>query len=123
MGFPGGSDAEESVCNAGNPGSIPGLRRSAGKGNGNPLHILAWRIPGTEEPGRLHSMGHKESDMTERLTHATPHTFYTTVPTGHLTDFQDQYRLYMIFTQDIRAEPPSNTARFRVIVVLDSVLE
>ena len=68
-------------------------------------------------------MGHKESDMTERLTHATPHTFYTTVPTGHLTDFQDQYRLYMIFTQDIRAEPPSNTARFRVIVVLDSVLE
>ena len=24
--------------------------------------ILAWRIPGTEEPGRLQSMGHKESD-------------------------------------------------------------
>ena len=26
-------------------GSIPGLGRSAGGGNGNPLHILAWRIP------------------------------------------------------------------------------
>ena len=29
--------------------------------------ILAWRIPWREEPGRLQSMGHKESDMTERL--------------------------------------------------------
>ena len=29
--------------------------------------ILAWRTPGTEEPGRLQSMGSKESDMTERL--------------------------------------------------------
>jgi len=27
--------------------------------------ILAWRIPWTEEPGRLQSMGHKESDTTE----------------------------------------------------------
>ena len=26
--------------------------------------ILAWRIPGTEEPGRLQSMGWQESDMT-----------------------------------------------------------
>ena len=30
--------------------------------------ILAWRISWTEEPGRLQSMGRKESDMTERLT-------------------------------------------------------
>ena len=28
---------------------------------------LAWKIPWTEEPGRLQSMGHKESDTTERL--------------------------------------------------------
>ena len=29
---------------------------------------LAWKIPWTEEPGRLHSMGgHEESDLTERL--------------------------------------------------------
>ena len=26
---------------------------------------LAWRIPWAEEPGRLQSMGHKESDMTD----------------------------------------------------------
>ena len=31
--------------------------------------ILAWKIPWTEEPGGLQSMGHKESDTTEQLTH------------------------------------------------------
>ena len=30
-------------------------------------NILAWRVPRTEEPNDLQSMGHKESDMTERL--------------------------------------------------------
>ena len=31
--------------------------------------ILAWRIPWTEEPGGLQSMGHKESDTTEATEH------------------------------------------------------
>ena len=35
--FPGSSDSEESACNAGDSGSIPGLGRSPGEGNGNPL--------------------------------------------------------------------------------------
>ena len=35
--FPGGSDGQESACNAGDPGLIPGLGRSPGEGNGNPL--------------------------------------------------------------------------------------
>ncbi|XP_052506349.1 RNA-binding protein 38 isoform X4 [Budorcas taxicolor] len=35
--FPGDSDSKESACNADNPGSIPGLGRSPGEGNGNPL--------------------------------------------------------------------------------------
>ena len=34
-------------------GLIPGLGRFSGEGNGNPLSILAWRIPWTEEPGGL----------------------------------------------------------------------
>ena len=95
---------KKSTCNAGDPGSIPGLGRSTGEGIGYPLQysraslviqmvknptaiwetwvqslgwenpvkngkvshssILAWRIPSTEEPGRLHSMGSKESDTT-----------------------------------------------------------
>ena len=37
MGFPGGSDGKESVCNAEDMGSIPRLGRSIGEGNGNPL--------------------------------------------------------------------------------------
>ena len=36
-GFPGGSDSKESTCKAGDMGLIPGLGRSPGKGNGNPL--------------------------------------------------------------------------------------
>ena len=50
---------KKSACNAGDLGSIPGLGRSPGEGNGNPTHcsILTWRISGTEEAGRLQSMG------------------------------------------------------------------
>ena len=36
-GFPGGSDANEPACNAGDLGSIPGSGRSPGEGNGNSL--------------------------------------------------------------------------------------
>ena len=34
-------------------GSIPGLGRFPGRRHGNPLHILAWRIPWTGELGGL----------------------------------------------------------------------
>ena len=44
-GFPGGSDSNESAYNAGDLGSIPGLGRSPGGRDGNPLQYLAWRIP------------------------------------------------------------------------------
>ena len=37
QGFPGGSEGKESACNPGDPGLIPGLRRSPGEGNGYPL--------------------------------------------------------------------------------------
>ena len=92
-GFSGSSASKESACNAGDPGSIPGSRRSPGEGIGYPLQyswaslvaqmvknlsamretwirslgwedplekemtmhssIIAWRIPGTKEPGGL----------------------------------------------------------------------
>ena len=99
------ADDKDSACNAGDLGSIPGLGRSSGEGNGSPLQysclenpmdggawkalvhgvaegrtrlsdftftfhfhaleremathssVLAWRIPGTGEPGGLPSMG------------------------------------------------------------------
>ena len=37
LGFLGGSDGKESACSAQDPGSIPGLVRSPGEGNGYPL--------------------------------------------------------------------------------------
>ena len=37
FGFPGGLEGKASVCNAGDPSSIPGSGRSPGEGNGNPL--------------------------------------------------------------------------------------
>ena len=98
LGFPDSSSGKESTCNAGDPGLILGLGRSAGEGIGYPLQycwaslvahlienpfftsfdpwvqslgwdhslekekathssILAWRIPWTEEPGSLQSIG------------------------------------------------------------------
>ena len=49
MVFPSGSDGKESVCNAGDLGSIQLF---------DPLpSILAWRVPWTEEPERLPSIG------------------------------------------------------------------
>ena len=54
--FPCDSDGKESACNAGDLGLIPGLGRSP-EWNGNPFCILAWRIPWTEKPVRLQSMG------------------------------------------------------------------
>ena len=41
MGIPDGSVGKESTCNAGGPGSIPGLGRSPGEGMGYPLQA-SW---------------------------------------------------------------------------------
>ena len=49
--------SEESTCNAGDTGSVPWLGRSPGGGLVTHSSILAWRIPGTEEPGGLQSIG------------------------------------------------------------------
>ena len=43
--FPGGSDGKESAYNAGHPGSVPGLGRSPGEGNGNPLQYCCLENP------------------------------------------------------------------------------
>ena len=45
QGFPGGSDGKENACNAGDPGSIPGLERSPGEGNGYPLQYSSLENP------------------------------------------------------------------------------
>jgi len=43
--FPGGSEVKASACNVGDMGSIPGLGRSPGEGNGNPLQYSCLENP------------------------------------------------------------------------------
>ena len=57
MGFPGGSDGKEYACSAGDPSLTPGSGDPLEKGMATHSSILAWRIPWTEEPGGLQSMG------------------------------------------------------------------
>ena len=45
LGFPGGSDSKESACNVRDRGSIPGLGRSPGEGNGNSLQYSCLENP------------------------------------------------------------------------------
>ena len=49
--------------NVGDKVATPGLRRSLGEGSGNPLRTLACRIPWTEEPSGLKSLGSQELDI------------------------------------------------------------
>ena len=44
-GFPGGSNSKESAYNVGNLGSIPGLGKSSGEGNGNTLQYSCLEYP------------------------------------------------------------------------------
>ena len=70
--FPGGSDGKASVYNVGDRGSIPGLGRSPGEVNGNPLqdYCLERSLVGYSP------WGLKESDTAEQL-HLT---FFSTAP-------------------------------------------
>ena len=87
-GFSDGSVGKEPACNAGDArvtGSIPGLGRCPGGGTATHFSILAWRIPWTEEPNRLWSIGRKESDSTEVTQHSTAQNAYRKVYTSYLT--------------------------------------
>ena len=55
--FPGGSDSEESACNEGDWVRSLGWEGPLEEGMATHSSILAWRIPWTEEPGGLESMG------------------------------------------------------------------
>ena len=75
LGLPSSSDGKEFTCSVGDLGSIPGSGRSPGERRGNPLQYSCL-----ENPHRQRSLlgyspwGHKELDMTERLTHTQTHT-------------------------------------------------
>ena len=64
----GGLNGKESTCSVGDLGSIPGLGRSLGGGQGNPLQYSCLDNPhGQRSLAGYSPWGHKESDMTARL--------------------------------------------------------
>ena len=80
-GFPGGSNGKESACNAGDPGSISGSGRSPGEGNVTHSSTLACKIPWTEKPGRLQSMG------SQRVGHDSATSLYFCITTALFDSF------------------------------------
>ena len=70
LGFPGGSDGQESACNVGNLGSIPAVGKIPWRRAWQPTPVfLPGESPWTEEPRGLQPMGwatvHEELDTTE----------------------------------------------------------
>ena len=64
VGLPRWLSGEESACQAGDAGSIPGLERAPREGRGTSFQYFPLEIPSTEEPGGLESLG-SQTDMTE----------------------------------------------------------
>ena len=68
MGFSGDSDSRESAYNAGDLGSIPGFRRSPGRGHDDPHPVfLPGEFHGWRSLADYSPQGRKESETTERL--------------------------------------------------------
>ena len=66
LGFPGGLDSKEAACNAREPGSISGFRRSPEEQNGNSLQYSCLENPhGQRRLAGYSPWDHKESNMTE----------------------------------------------------------
>ena len=76
-GFPGGSAVKNSPANvgdAGDTGLITGLGRFPGGGNATLSCILAEKIPRTDEPSRLQSMGSQRARHDWACSHTHTHT-------------------------------------------------
>ena len=78
--FPGGPDGKEPACDAGDLGSLTGMRRSPGGGQGNPLQCSCLENPMDRGAWRaaVHG-GRKESDTTEDSAQHTAHKVLSTL--------------------------------------------
>ena len=78
-GFPGGSNGKEFACSVGYPALIPGSGRSPGEGNGYPFQYSCLENSMDRRLVGYSSLGHKESDTTERLTLTFSPEWYITI--------------------------------------------
>ena len=88
-GFAGGSDGKESACQAGDRGLIPGLGRAPlEKEVATHSNILVWKIPRTEEPGGLWSMGLQNQTQLDNLTITKTHRDALLLTWGKIPTFK-----------------------------------
>ena len=71
QGFLGGSEVKASAWNAGDPGLIPGLGRSPGEGNGNPLQYSCQEKENSMEGGAWWATVHGVAKSRTRLSDFT----------------------------------------------------
>ena len=64
---PSGSEGKASACNAGDPGSIPGLGRSPGEGNGNSLQYSCLETPmdGEAQWATVHGVAKRQTRLSD----------------------------------------------------------
>ena len=88
QGSPGGSEIKASACNAGNLGSIPGLGRSPGEGNGNALQYSCLDNPMHRGPwwATVHGVARSQTRLSDQTTTTQPFTRGTaaTPPPAHV---------------------------------------
>ena len=91
-GFPGGSEVKVSACNVGDPGSIPGLGRSPGEGNGNPLQYSCLENP--MEGGAWQATVHGVAKSQTRLSYFTLTFFRTKQQQQYLPNITYEFSAY-----------------------------
>ena len=81
IGFPHSSVSKSSACNAGDPGLIPGLARSPGEGNGNPLQYSC--LENLMDRGAWQATAHGVTRVMQACDNVE-HTHALTYVSGHL---------------------------------------
>ena len=102
ISFPGSSDSKETACNAVDPGSISGLGKSPGEGNGNLLQYSCLENSTHKMSGRLQAM---ESQRVKHDCMTNTHTVINHTPS-------DQKIIF--FTWPINSFHPMNQLQFKV---------
>ena len=100
LGFPGDSDGKASACNAGDLGSIPGLGRSPGEGNGNPLQHSCLENP--TDGGAWWATVHEVTKSRTRLSDFT-FTFFRASSDGTVKAALATWQIFLVWMSLVTA--------------------